>query len=56
MIVPGHLTLSQTTYFRQVLEFKLDENEGKFSKREENTEEKGEIAWHKQFLLYTQCI
>ena len=32
--------------------FKLDENEGKFSKMIENTTGKGEIAHYEQFLLY----
>ena len=35
---------------------KLDENGIKFSKRVENTMEKGEIAHYKQFLLLPQCF
>ena len=31
---------------------KFDENGRKFSKREENTVEKGEIAHYEQFLLF----
>ena len=34
--------------------FKFDENDRKFSKREENTVGKGEIARHEQFLLFLQ--
>ena len=36
--------------------FKFDENGEKFSKRVENAVEKGEIAHHKQFLLFPQCF
>ena len=36
--------------------FKLDENSKNFSKRVENTVEKGEIAHYKQFLLFPQCF
>ena len=36
--------------------FKLDENGRKFSKRVENTQEKGEIARHEQFLLLSDCF
>ena len=36
--------------------FKFDENGKKFSKQIENTAGKGEIACHKQFLLYPQCL
>ena len=36
--------------------FKLDENERKFSKRVENTVGKGEIARYKQFLLFSLCF
>ena len=36
--------------------FKLDENGRKFSKRVENTMEKGEIARYEQFLLFPQCF
>ena len=57
------LTLSQTTNFRlfQTEEFtdnnfKFDENGRKFSKRVENTDAKGEIALHEQFLLFPQCF
>ena len=32
--------------------FEFDENDGKFSKRIENTADKGEIACNKQFLLF----
>ena len=32
--------------------FKLDENGGKFFKRVENTEGKGEVARYEQFLLF----
>ena len=35
---------------------KLDENGRKFSKRVENTVEKGEIARYEQFLLFQQCF
>ena len=34
--------------------FKFDENGRKFSKQIENTVGKGEIAHHKQFLLFPQ--
>ena len=36
--------------------FKFDENSRKFSKRVENTVDKGEIACYKQFLLFLQCF
>ena len=36
--------------------FKVDENGRKFSKREENTVGKGEIARNEQFLLFPQCF
>ena len=36
--------------------FKLDENGRTFSKRAENTVEKGENACHEQFLLSPQCF
>ena len=36
--------------------FKFDEIRRKFSKRVENTEEKGEIADYKQFLPFPQCF
>ena len=36
--------------------FKFDENGRKFSKCVENTVGKGEIARHKQFLLFSQCF
>ena len=36
--------------------FKFDENDGKFSKRVENTVRKGEIARYEQFLLYLHCF
>ena len=35
---------------------KINENSRKFSKRVENTEGKGEIARHEQFLLFSQCF
>ena len=35
---------------------KFDENCRKFSKRVENTVEKGEIARYEQFLLFPQCF
>ena len=35
---------------------KFDENDRKFSKREENTVGKGEIARNEQFLLFPQCF
>ena len=35
--------------------FKFDENDGKFSKRVENTDGKGEIACYELFLLFPQC-
>ena len=56
------LTLSQTTNFRlfqaeRVCDnFKLDENVREFSKRVENTVEKGEIACYEPFLLFPQCF
>ena len=34
---------------------KFDENGRKFSKRVENTVEKGEIAHYEQFLFFPQC-
>ena len=36
--------------------FKSDRNSRKFSKRVENTLEKGEIARYEQFLLFPQCF
>ena len=36
--------------------FKFDENDRKFSKREDNTVGKGEIAHQEQFLLFPQCF
>ena len=36
--------------------FKFDENGRKFSKWEENTVGKGEIARYEQFLLFPQCF
>ena len=36
--------------------FKFDDNGGNFSKRVENTVERGEIAHYEQFLLFPQCI
>ena len=36
--------------------FKSDENSRKFSKRVENTVDKGEIARYEQFLLFPQCF
>ena len=36
--------------------FKFDENDGKFSKRAENTVGKGEIACYEQFLLFPLCF
>ena len=36
--------------------FKFDEYDRKFSKREENTVGKGEIARYEQFLLFPQCF
>ena len=57
------LTLSQTTNFRlsQTEEFADDYfrfyvNGRNFSKRIENTVEKGEIARYEQFLLFLQCF
>ena len=58
------LTLSQT--IKQILDssklkeitddnFKFDEGGRKFSKRVENTVEKGKIARYEQFLLFLQC-
>ena len=37
-------------------DFKFDENSRKFSKRVENTLDKGEIARYEQFLLIPQCF
>ena len=36
--------------------FKLDENDKKFSKLVENTVGKGEIALHEQIFLFPQCF
>ena len=36
--------------------FKFDENSRQFSKREENTTGKGEIARYEQFLLFPLCF
>ena len=36
--------------------FEFDENSRKFSKRLENTVDKGEIARYEQFLLFPQCF
>ena len=36
--------------------FDFDENGRKFSKQEENTVGKGEIAHYEQFLLFPQCF
>ena len=58
-----YLTLSQTTNFRLLKlkefaddNFEYNENGRKFSKRVENTVEKGEIARYEQFLLFPQCF
>ena len=37
-------------------DFKFDGNGRKFSKQEENTAGKGEIARYEQFLLFPQCF
>ena len=57
------LTLSLTTNFRLFQtrdfaddNFKFDEYGRKFSKREENTVGKGEIACYEQFLLFPLCF
>ena len=56
------LTLFQTTIFRLSKtefaddNFIFDEDGRKFSKREENTVGKGEIARYEQFLLFPQCF
>ena len=57
------LTHYQTTNFRLFQtekiaddNFKLDKNDGKFSKWIENTVGKGEIARYEQFLLFPQCF
>ena len=34
----------------------FDGNGGKFSKKVENTVEKGEIACYEKFLLFQQCV
>ena len=36
--------------------FEFDENGRKFSRRTENTVEKGEVAHNEQFLLFLQCF
>ena len=36
--------------------FEFIENGKKLSKKEENTEGKGEIAHYEQFLLFLQCF
>ena len=36
--------------------FKFKENGGKFPRRVKNTVGKGEIAHHKQFLVFLQCF
>ena len=62
-IAESSLTLSK----RQILDssklkkfaddnFRYNENGRNFSKRVENTVEKGEIACYKQFLLFPQCF
>ena len=57
------LTLSQTTNLRLFQserfcrqQFRFDENGRNFSKRVENTVGIGEIARHKQFLLFPQSF
>ena len=57
------LTLSQTTNFRLFQtqknagnNFRFDENCRKFSKQEENTVGKGEIAHYEKFLVFPQCF
>ena len=57
------LSLSQTSNFRLVQTekfagdyFKFDENGRKFSNREENMVEKGEIAYCEQFVLCPGCF
>ena len=62
--LPMHLTHYQTTNFRLSSKlkefadenFKLIEIGRKLSKPVENTVGKGEIARHKQFLLFPQCF
>ena len=36
--------------------FKFNENDRKFSKQIENSDEKGEITRYEQFLLFPQCF
>ena len=36
--------------------FRLEENDGKFYTRVENTEGKGEITRYEQFLFFPQCF
>ena len=58
------LNLSQTTNFRLFQtqkksadeNFRFDESDRMFSKRLENTVEKGDIARYEQFLLFRQCF
>ena len=54
------LTLSQTTNFRLKEfaddNFQFNENGREFSKLVENTVGKGDIACHKQSLLFPQCF
>ena len=57
------LTFSQTTnldfsLLKEITDdnFKFDENGRKFSKSVENALGKGEIARHKQFLLFPLCF
>ena len=63
-IARSGLTLSQMTNFLDLSKpkefsddnFKSNENGKKFSKQEENTVGKGEIAHQEQFLLFPQCF
>ena len=57
------LTLSQMTNFRLFQiervcrrQFQILSNGGKFSKREENTVGKGDIAHYEQFLFFPLCF
>ena len=50
--------ISNSSKLKEVADdnFKFDENGRKFSKWEENTVGKGEIARYEQFLLFPQCV
>ena len=58
ILTVSHTTILDSSKLKEFADnsFKFDENGRKFSKREENTVGKGEIALYEQFLLFLQCF